>query len=93
LRVFASYKRGAPSGRLVCPRISYIAESTRLFHFLWLQVLISEVIFVTQLGRKFRIFSSTVQRYENFRVPPNYFTKKARKKARNNAKMSYTKIG
>ena len=79
---FLQVSSGAPSGRLVCPRISYIAESTRLFHFLWLQVLISEVIFVTQLGRKFRIFSSTVQRYEIFRVSPNYFTKKARKKAR-----------
>ena len=39
-------------------------------------------IFVAQLGRKFRLFSLTMQRYEIFRSPPNFFAKKARKKAR-----------
>ena len=39
-------------------------------------------IFVTQLGRKFRLFSSTVQRYEKFKAFPKYIAKKARKKAR-----------
>jgi len=28
-------------------------------------------IFVAQLGRKFRLFWLTLQRYENFRCPPN----------------------
>ena len=32
-------------------------------------------------GRKFRPFSLTIQRYENFRGLPNLITKKARKKA------------
>ena len=39
-------------------------------------------IFVAQLGRKFRPFSLTMQRYENFRGLPNLIAKKARKKAR-----------
>ena len=39
-------------------------------------------IFVAQLGRKFRLFSLTMQRYEIFRCLPNFFAKKARKKAR-----------
>ena len=39
-------------------------------------------IFVAQLGRKFRLFSLTMQRYKIFRSPPNFFAKKARKKAR-----------
>jgi hypothetical protein len=37
-------------------------------------------IFVTQLGRKIRRFSLTMQRYEKFKALPNYFAKKARKK-------------
>jgi hypothetical protein len=39
-------------------------------------------IFVAQLGRKFRRFSLTMQRYKKFKALPNYFSKKARKKAR-----------
>jgi hypothetical protein len=39
-------------------------------------------IFVTQFGRKFRLFSLTLQRYEKIKSLPNYSSKKARKKAR-----------
>jgi hypothetical protein len=39
-------------------------------------------IFVAQLGRKFRLFSLTMQRYEKIKALPNYIAKKARKKAR-----------
>ena len=39
-------------------------------------------IFVAQAGRKFRIFSLTLQRYKIFIALPNYSSKKARKKAR-----------
>jgi hypothetical protein len=45
-------------------------------------VLARYAIFVAQLGRKFRLFSLTMQRYEKFKALPNYFAKKARKKAR-----------
>ena len=38
--------------------------------------------FVAQLGRKFRPFSLTMQRYEKFKGLPNLIAKKARKKAR-----------
>jgi hypothetical protein len=44
------------------------------------QVLAGQAIFVAQAGRKFRLFSSTMQRYENFTHLPNYSSKKARKK-------------
>jgi hypothetical protein len=43
---------------------------------------VRQEIFVTQLGRKFRLFLSTVQRYENFKALPNYIAQKARKKTR-----------
>jgi hypothetical protein len=46
------------------------------------QVLAGQVIFVAQAGRKFRLFSSTMQRYKFFRHIPNYSSKKARKKTR-----------
>jgi len=42
----------------------------------------AQAIFVAQAGRKFRIFSLTLQRYKNFKALPNYSSKKARKKAR-----------
>ena len=42
----------------------------------------AQVIFVAQLGRKFRLFSLTMQRYKKFKALPNYSSKKARKKAR-----------
>ena len=42
----------------------------------------AQVIFVAQLGRKFHLFSLTLQRYKNFKALPNYSSKKARKKAR-----------
>ena len=42
----------------------------------------AQIIFVVRAGRKFRIFSLTVQRYKNFKALPNYSSKKARKKAR-----------
>jgi len=42
----------------------------------------AQAIFVAQAGRKFRLFSLTMQRYKNFKALPNYFSKKARKKAR-----------
>jgi len=38
-------------------------------------------IFVAQLGRKFRRFSLTLQRYEKFKALPNFSAKKARKKS------------
>ena len=40
----------------------------------------AQAILVAQAGRKFRIFSLTLQRYKNFKALPNYFSKKARKK-------------
>ena len=46
------------------------------------QVPRAQTIFVAQAGRKFRIFSLTMQRYKNFKALPNYSSKKARKKAR-----------
>ena len=58
---------------------------TRLAHFCALsrkQVPRAQAIFVAQAGRKFRLFSSTVQRYKNFKAFPNYIAKKARKKTR-----------
>ena len=42
----------------------------------------AQVIFVVQAGRKFRLFSLTLQRYKKFKALPNYSSKKARKKAR-----------
>ena len=42
----------------------------------------AQAIFVAQAGRKFRLLSLTMQRYKKFIVLPNYFSKKARKKAR-----------
>ena len=42
----------------------------------------AQTIFVAQAGRKFRIFSLTMQSYKNFKALPNYSSKKARKKAR-----------
>ena len=45
------------------------------------QVPRAQVIFVAQAGRKFRLFSLTLQRYKNFKALPNYSSKKARKKA------------
>ena len=46
------------------------------------QVPRAQVIFVVQAGRKFRLFSLTMQRYKKFKALPNYSSKKARKKAR-----------
>jgi len=48
----------------------------------WKQVPRAQAIFVAQAGRKFRLFSLTMQRYKNFKALPNYSFKKARKKAR-----------
>jgi hypothetical protein len=42
----------------------------------------AQVIVVAQAGRKFRLFSLTMQRYKIFKALPNYSAKKARKKAR-----------
>jgi hypothetical protein len=42
----------------------------------------AQAIFVAQAGRKFRLFSLTMQRYKNFIAFPNLSSKKARKKAR-----------
>ena len=42
----------------------------------------AQVNFVVQAGRKFRLFSLTLQKYKKFKALPNYFAKKARKKAR-----------
>ena len=36
----------------------------------------AQAIFVAQAGRKFRLFSLTMQRYEKFKALPNYFLKK-----------------
>jgi hypothetical protein len=46
------------------------------------QVPRAQANFVSQAGRKFRIFSFTMQRYKIFKALPNYSSKKARKKAR-----------
>ena len=42
----------------------------------------AQAIFVAQAGRKFRLFSLTMQRYKIFISLPNNISKKARKKAR-----------
>ena len=42
------------------------------------QVPRAQTIFVAQAGRKFRLFSLTLQRYKNFKALPNYSSKKAR---------------
>ena len=42
----------------------------------------AQTIFVAQAGRKFRLFSLTLQRYKNFKSFPNLFAKKTREKAR-----------
>ena len=46
------------------------------------QVPRAQTIFVAQAGRKFRLFSLTLQRYKNFKSFPNLFAKKTREKAR-----------
>ena len=46
------------------------------------QVPRAQTIFVAQAGRKFHLFSLTMQRYEKIKSLPNFFAKKARKKAR-----------
>ena len=46
------------------------------------QVPRAQTIFVAQAGRKFRLFSLTMQRYKKFKALQNYSSKKARKKAR-----------
>ena len=46
------------------------------------QVPRAQTIFVAQAGRKFRLFSLTMQMYKIFKFLPNYFSKKARKKTR-----------
>ena len=68
--------------RLACPRILLISGSTPFCDFPRKHVPARLAIFVAQLGRKFRLFSLTMQRYKIFRSPPNFFAKKARKKAR-----------
>ncbi len=54
-----------------------IADSTSICDFLRLQVPARKVIFVPQLGRNFRLFSSMRQRYESFiavyEFLPNFF--------------------
>ena len=67
---------------MACPRILLISDSTPFCDFPRKHVPARLAIFVAQLGRKFRLFSLTMQRYEIFRSPPNFFAKKARKKAR-----------
>ena len=68
--------------RLACPRILLISDSAPFCDFPRKHVPARLAIFVAQLGRKFHLFSLTMQRYEIFRSPPNFFAKKARKKAR-----------
>ena len=46
------------------------------------QVPRAQTIFVAQAGRKFRLFSLTMQRYKKFNALPNYSSKKAPQKAR-----------
>jgi len=55
---------------------------TPFLAFLRKQLPARYAIFVTQLGRKYRLFSLTLQRYKNFKAHPKIFAKKARKKAR-----------
>ena len=68
--------------RLACPRILLISDSTPFCDFPRFHVPARLAFFVAQLGRKFHLFSLTMQRYEIFRCLPNFFAKKARKKAR-----------
>ena len=63
--------------RLACPRILLISDSTPFCDFPRKHVPARLAIFVAQLGRKFRLLSLTMQRYEIFRcktiVAGNYF--------------------
>ena len=59
-----------------------ISEMTPFLALPRKQVPRAQTIFVAQAGRKFRLFSLTMQRYEKFKSLPNFFAKKARKKAR-----------
>ena len=55
-----------------------VAESTPFCAMPRKQLPARYAIFVAQLGRKFRRFSLTMQRYKKFKALPNYFSKKAR---------------
>jgi hypothetical protein len=59
-----------------------VSETTPFLALPKKQVPRAQVIFVVQAGRKFRLFSLTMQRYKKFKALPNYSSKKARKKAR-----------
>ena len=65
-----------------CKICLLIAESTPFCALPRKQLPARYAIFVAQLGRKFRRFSLTMQRYKKFNALPNYSSKKARKKAR-----------
>ena len=52
--------------RLACPRILYVADWTPFCDFTRKHLPARLAIFVAQLGRKFRLFSLTLQRYNLF---------------------------
>ena len=63
-----------------CTIILFVADWT-LFCDFTRKHLPARLIFVAQLGRKFRLFSLTVQRYEYFQCLPNNNRKMTLKKA------------
>ncbi len=64
-----------------CTIILFVADETLFCGFTRKQLPARLVIFVAQLGRKFRLFSLTVQRYEYFQCLPNNNRKMTLKKA------------
>ena len=65
-----------------CSIFLLVSESTPFLALPGKHLPRAQIIFVVRAGRKFRIFSLTVQRYKNFKALPNYSSQKARKKAR-----------
>ena len=64
-----------------CTIILFVADWTLFCDFTRKHLPARLVIFVAQLGRKFRLFSLTVQRYEYFQCLPNNNRKMTPKKA------------
>ena len=64
-----------------CTIILFVADWTLFCDFTRKHLPARLVIFVAQLGRKFRLFSLTVQRYEYFQCLPNNNRKMTLKKA------------
>ena len=65
-----------------CSIFLLVSESTPFLALPGKHLPRAQIIFVVRAGRKYRIFSLTLQRYKKFNALPNYSSKKARKKAR-----------